>query len=205
MTYSAPRQRIIASPSTLLTAEEPLDAFAARDVVTNNLLHHADQCGARVLVNFMSAPVSGKDVFIAGVDSDGKWAMVESFGPYPLSVMQVDGVLRAYPLRVELNAGSDDATSHTFLVEVSSVPWSRPVAAGDVTDGGNVCVFNATTSSSGWLTPSVDNLIHVQDIASFATTIPTLTEEGGDAVGVLCYLAWVRVRCLGSAPALYAQ
>lgn len=203
MTHSSPRQRIIASPSTLLAAEQPLDAFHVRDVVFNNLLHHADQCCARVLVNFMAAPVSGgKDPWIEGTDGDGRWTVVESFGPFPLSVMQVDGVLRAYPLRVELDAGSD-GTSTRYAVQVSAEPWSRPVEAALVTDGGDVCTFAATTSASGWLTHDVDNLVNPTSVLAAPTLVATLTEESGDAVNVVCYMAYIRVLAIGVSPRLY--
>lgn len=203
MTYSSPRERIIASPSTLLTAEQPLDAFHTRDVVINNLLHHADQCCARVLVNFMAAPVSGgKTAYIAGTDGDGRWTVVESFGPFPLSVMQRDGVLRAYPLRVGLDAGSD-GTSTTYAIQVSTVPWSRPIDAALIVDGGDVCTFAATTAASGDLTPDVDNLIQPTSVLAAPTLVATLTEEGGDAVNVLCYMAYIRVLAIGVSPRLY--
>lgn len=202
MTYSSPRHRIIDSPATLLTTEQPLDAFNARDVVFNNLLHHADQCCARVLVNFMSAQISGKDVYISGIDGDGRWTVVESFGPFPLSVEQQAGALHAYPLRVALNAGSD-GTSTRYAIQVSTSPWSRPMDAALVVDGGDVCTFVATTSASGWLTPDVDNIINPTSVLFAPRGASTLTEEGGDAVSVLCYMAYIRVLAIGVSPRLY--
>lgn len=202
MTFSSPRKRIIASPATILETDLPLDAFTVRDVVVNNLLHHADQACARVLVNYQAALVTGKDVFISGLDAGGRWSVVETFGPYPLSVMQRDGMLRAYPLRVALFAGGD-GTSHTFAVVVRSRPWTRPVDAALLTDGGDVCTFAASTATSGLRTPDVDDLISPQSPLSESTTIDTLTEEGGDAIGVLCYMAYVQVMAIGAAPRLY--
>ena len=202
MTYSSPRKRIIASPSTLLTAESPLSAYDVRDVVVNNLLHHADQACARVLVNYQSPLLSGKNDYISGLDADGRWSVVESFGPFPLSVEQRDGALYAYPLRVALDAGSD-GTSHTYAVQVSVDGYTRPVPSTDITDGGDSCVFTATTAASGWLTPTVDNIINPQSVLAAARPVATLTEEGGDAVTVLCYMAFVRVMCIGTSPRLY--
>ena len=204
MSYSSPRKRIIKSPSTLLDAGKPLDSFSARDVVFNNLLHHADQSCARALVNFTAANVTAKNLYISGLDASGSWGLVEQFGPFPLSAMQRDGVIRAYPLRVALNAGTD-GTSHSYAVQISAEPFSRPVASGLVADGGDTCTFNATTGASGWLTATVDDIILPQAPLTSPRSVPTLTEPGGDAVNVLCYMAFVRVLCIGSSPRLYGM
>lgn len=202
MTFSSPRKRIIASPATILETDTPLDAFTVRDVVVNNLLHHADQAGARVLVNYTAANVTGKNVYISGLDADGRWSVVETFGPFPLSVEQREGALRAYPLRVRLDAGSD-GTSTRYAVLVSAEPWTRPIDAALIVDGGDACTFVATTAASGVLTPDVDDLIIPQTPLRAPASVDTLTEEGGDAIGVLCYMAYVQVMAIGAWPRLY--
>lgn len=204
VTFSSPRKRIIEAPSYLIETQFPLSSFDVRDVVFNNLLHHADQSCARVLVNFTPALVTGKNVYIEGVDADGRWSVVESFGPFPLSVMQRDGALRAYPLRVAIHACGGDGTAHTFAVQTSVEPWTRPVDVSLVTDGGDTCTFAATTSTASvQLTPDVDDLITPQSVLFAPSAVETLTEEGGDATTVLCYMAHVRVMAIGTSPRLY--
>jgi hypothetical protein len=103
-----------------------------------------------------------------------------------------------------LAACGGDGTAHTIAVQTSVEPWTRPVDTSLITDGGDTCTFASTTSTTSvQLTPDADDLITPQSVLFAPSAVETLTEEGGDATTVLCYMAYVRVMAIGTSPRLY--
>lgn len=200
MTFSAPRQRIMRSLASIASKEGPLDAFTTRDVVANNLLHHADQACARVLVNMQSSILASS--WIAVADTGGKWGIVHKFGPFALSTEQRGGLVRPYSLRVAIDAGSGDGTGHKFAVVISARDEEDfGLAAADIVDGGVVRTFGTVTAASAWLTPDSTSVIvpTVYELRERGTQ----DEQGGTAITVQTAEAFVIVRCIGTSPRLY--
>jgi len=159
------------------TADRPIGPYLARDYVANNVMHAADQTCARVLVNDIAADdtyiVDNVDQYATAYTNALYWHVVEARGPFNISVkLNADGRPQPYRLRCAINAASGTgavAVSYAILVVPGHSASYNVQASRDVLTGGtNVCVFDATTSTTpAWLTPAANGYIDVNmDVVS---------------------------------------
>lgn len=154
MTARSPRGLRRPFPATQLDADEPVDAYFARDVIFNNAIHAAD-CAARQFVNWV-APASGVwgggavARYIQPATMVSGFNLIHQAGPFPLTLFE-DGT--PYKIRVKLlGARSGGAGAVTFAVGVGVGSMLSDVLLASPAQS---VIFNTVSSTTpAWATPS---------------------------------------------------
>jgi len=203
MTARSPRGGRRDFPATFFDGASDLDAYIARDVLANDLLHCADEGGAPCFANWVApkaALIPGTPAQYltssSGADDPAEW--------YPITLEQVHSLpvfadsLTPYKIRVAVLGMSGLGNPCDFAV----------CFAGYRPGEDNSMVFNSTTSAVPvWLTPSggTDILtITPAALSRMLTSYRTLDDTGGVRCDVpvfsLTARVWGRCTTAGKGP-----
>lgn len=193
MTARSPRGGRRDFPASFFTGNTDLDAYIARDVLANNLLHCADEGGAPVFANTVvpktslipSTPVQYRSA-LAGFSSvyPNDWVAICTFGPFFVPTFSD---LTPYRMRVALFGATGAGSATDFFVRfMSDVGASAPGIEYGGGGSGDGLTFTTSSATPSWITATegtdvVTISAGVLDNARARAPLPTLDDTGGVA------------------------
>ncbi len=186
--------RLLTDTTLFQGGNDPVDTVLVRDVVQNNLCHFADEF-AQVRVNWsagQTAYTNGAGYLTSrttNIRADFTYH-IASFGPFPISLRQLNGTGGAsYRLRIRLAGASSDGNAVTFWA-VLGPPYGATALSYVSSD--LAYAANAGSSTMAWLTGASqgDNAWPTQVVvpgsylSRFLTETATKDDLGGNRAGV---------------------
>lgn len=153
---------------------DPCDAALARDVLFNNPMHIADECG-QVRIAW-TAGTSTSYLEAGTPPSTSAWNKVTGFGPFPLTI-SADG--ESYALRVRMSGYNSKAST---TIEWRAVLCTPTQSRRDLElNGDNVANFTTTTTTDGAVDAATDNVILMSraQVTEAIASFDTLAALGG--------------------------